>query len=64
MSTATATPSAEYLAQDESTKVIVVMWVVTGISFLFIILRVWARCILAPGRFGWDDTIAIAAEVC
>jgi hypothetical protein len=61
--TAQPTPSPEYLAQDESTKIIIVMWFVTGVPLVFILLRIWARSVLAPGRFGWDDTIAIAAQV-
>jgi hypothetical protein len=48
-------PSPEYLAQDESTNVIIVMWFVTGVPFVFILLQIWARCVLAPGRFGWND---------
>jgi hypothetical protein len=63
MAAASAARSPEYLAQDDSTKVIVVMWIVTGIPITFILLRLYARVYLAPGRFGWDDGIAIVAVV-
>lgn len=57
-----AHPSADYLARDDSSKIIVVMWTVTIVPLLFVCLRLYARLVIRK-TFGWDDGIAVAALV-
>ena len=63
MATTSATPlSAEYLARDDSGKLIAVMWTATIVPLIFVCMRVYARVFIRK-TFGWDDGIAIAALV-
>lgn len=60
--TSAAPLSAEYLAEDDSGKLIAVMWTATVLPVIFVCLRVYARLVIRK-TFGWDDGIAIAALV-
>ena len=57
-----ATLTPEYLAEDESGKLITVMWVATILPFIFVSLRLYVRTVIKKS-FGWDDGIACVALV-
>lgn len=48
---------------DRGTSMIVTIWVLFGVSAIFLALRVYCRC-RGGGRLWWDDWVMIVACVC
>ncbi|KAL4921642.1 hypothetical protein BDW62DRAFT_197777 [Aspergillus aurantiobrunneus] len=60
---ATEQPSAAFLAESQAPTVKAVMWLMTGMSTLFLSLRLYVRLNLKR-VFGWDDLICAVAVGC
>jgi hypothetical protein len=55
-------PSPEYLAEDNRSKQRIGMIVVPIITFIVVLVRVYARLIVVR-KFGWDDALIIVGFV-
>ena len=55
-------PSAAYLAEDRSQPALIGIVVVTALSAVVVIVRLYARRVLVRG-LGWDDLFIVLAQV-